>query len=281
MLALEPHPREVLQAGEPPGRLTSVGEKQDLVQALGVQEFAVLDFTKEMAARQAEDFVKDVVMDQFGVASLVMGHDQRLGAGRQGDARRLREWGRTRGLEVISIDAVTVQGEGGATVIVSSTAVRRALAAGDVAWAAAMLGRRYSFTGTVVRGEGRGARELGYPTANLVPADPEKLLPAAGVYAVRASFDGRTWPGVLNLGRRPTFGGGPTCIEVHVPGLSGSLYRTRLCVSFEAWLREERRFRNPVELGEQIARDVRAALEVIGRNKRQGQEEEACPSPQT
>jgi riboflavin kinase/FMN adenylyltransferase len=279
VLALEPHPREVLRPAGPPGRLTSVDEKQDLVRDLGAGEFVLLDFTKETAALKAEVFIEDMVMKQFGVTSLVMGHDQRLGAGRRGDAARLRDWGCTRGLEVLSVDAVTVEREDGTTVIVSSTAVRGALAAGNVERASVMLGRRYSFVGTVVRGDGRGSREVGYPTANLEPADPDKLLPAAGVYAVHASFNGRTWPGVLNVGRRPTFGEGPTCIEVHVPGSSGPLYGARLGVSFAARLREERRFRSSLDLGQQIARDIRAALALVGNTEQQ--EEEACPSPQT
>jgi riboflavin kinase/FMN adenylyltransferase len=281
LLALEPHPREVLRAAGPPGRLTTVAEKRELIRMLGVREFIVLDFTRDTASRRAEEFLEDVMIDRFGVTCLVMGHDQRLGAGRQGDAHRLGKWGQVRGLEVVSVDAVTMQDDAGATVIVSSTAIRLALASGDVRWAAAMLGRSHSFVGTVVRGHGRGAREVGYATANLVPADPEKLLPAPGVYAVNVAIEGRMWPGALNLGQRPTFGGGPTSIEVHVPGLSGPLYGARLRVSFKAWLRKERHFGSPLELAEQIGRDIDAALQAGGRNTEEEQEEEPCPSTQT
>jgi riboflavin kinase/FMN adenylyltransferase len=276
VLALEPHPQTILRPDAGPRRrLTSTEEKRNLVLGLGADSFHVLEFTREVAAMSAEDFVCDMVVSRFQVGVLVMGHDQRLGAHRRGDAESLSRWGALRGLEIVSVDAVTVSTGGASGAVVSSTAIRDALVNGNVAQAADMLGRPYSFVGTVVRGEGRGGREVGYPTANLVPVLGEKLMPRDGVYAVRTTHEGWAWPGVANVGCRPTFGGDTPSVEVHMAGFAGPLYDRRLTVDFVARIRDERRFPGPAELGSQIAQDLRRAMDILGTK----QEVHTCPSP--
>lgn len=254
------HPRTVL-AEEPPGpRLSSPGTRVALLRAAGVDAVRVLRFRRELAAKSPRQFLLDHVLPFGRLAALVVGYDFAMGRDRAGTAAHLTGLGAESGFTVRSVPPVFFGGSP-----ISSSRIRNALAGGQVEEAARLLGRPYRVVGLVVSGDGRG-RMLGFPTANLAVED-RLLLPGGGVYAVRiGGVSPATWPAVLNLGLRPTFGGGPVTAEAHLIGFTGDLLGRRLKVEFVARIREERRFEGPGALIEQIARDVGAARARLGES---------------
>jgi riboflavin kinase/FMN adenylyltransferase len=248
-----PHPIAVLQPDEAPCLLTSLEEKRALIEETGIDDLVLLRFSPKLACRSAEWFVRNVLLKKLNMRRLVIGYDFRFGRERQGDALYLESLGESAGFGVDIVPPVNFRDHP-----VSSTRVRTALVRGDVGSAGRMLGRRYSFAGRVVKGEGRG-RELTYPTANIDPEDAKKVLPAKGVYAVEARAAGRSRPGVLYIGTKPTYRGRRATIEVHVMGLEGNLYGKRIEVAFVKKLRDEIRFEREADLKEAIAGDVSTA----------------------
>lgn len=252
VVSFDPHPDVVLRkAFEAAPPLTPLGEKRARLEALGVDAFDVLPFTRELAALSPEAFVDEHLVRPFAPGALVVGANFALGHGRAGTPARLAAIGAARGFEV---EAVPLLERDGAAV--SSTRIRALLAEGRVAAAAPLLGRRYGLAGRVVRGEAMG-RALGYPTANL-RLHEEKLVPANGIYAVWARPAGATeWlPGAMSIGVRPTFGGQARTLEVHLLDWDGDLYGRDLEVEFVDWLRPERHFASAAALVEAMDRDV-------------------------
>ena len=230
-LTFDPHPAAVLNPERPPRCLMTASQKAELLCALGI-----------------------------GARAVVVGEGFRFGKSRAGDVAKLEGLGRDLGFDVVAVPAVLQDGGR-----VSSTRVRESLTAGDVTAAAALLGRPYFVEGKVVRGDGRG-RTIGIPTANL--AVENEVLPKEGVYAARVARPAAGPPGaaVVNLGRRPTFGGGgPTTTEAHLLDFNDDLYDQRLRVSFVARLRDERAFSGPEALRAQIQEDVRGARIVLAQ----------------
>jgi riboflavin kinase/FMN adenylyltransferase len=261
-ISFDPHPDLVLAKefrALPP--LTPLPEKRERLAAMGA-ELHVLPFTRELAALEPEAFVDAHLVGPFRPGWLVVGEDFALGRGRSGNVERLRAIGRERGFE---LEAVPLQREDGAPI--SSSRIRARLAEGDVASAAALLGRRYSLAGRVVHGDGLG-RTLGWPTANLRLHD-EKCLPSLGIYAVWTRIDGAgEWlPGAMSIGIRPTFGGQAVTLEVHLIDWSGDLYGRELEVEFVDWLRAELKFEGVGPLVEAIGADVRHARQRLADSR--------------
>jgi riboflavin kinase/FMN adenylyltransferase len=214
----------------------------------------MLPFTRELADLSAEDFVDRVLRERFRMSELLIGHDHGFGRGREGDVSTLRSLGIARGFRVDVVAPVeTDDGEP-----VSSSRIRRAIAAGDLDVAAAGLGRPYSVSGPVVHGDARG-RALGFPTLNVEAGSPRKLLPPDGVYAVDVATPRGRFGGMLNLGGRPTFGDHGRTIEAHLFDASGDFYGDLVQVGFVARLRDTRRFAGPDALMAQLAADEQAA----------------------
>ena len=259
VVTFDPHPREVL-TGHPVPLLTSLDERADAMEALGVQRFVVLPFSRDLSLLEPEDYVADVLLGTVGMREIVIGYDHRFGRKARGDRALLERLGERLGF---TVDVIPEQIEDDVTV--SSTEVRRLLAeVGDAERAAHLLGRPYRISGTVVRGDARG-RTIGYPTANLRPVDPRKLVPALGVYAVRATLaDGTKAGGMMNVGRRPTFEtDGARTIEVHLFDFDRDLYGQTLAVDVVARLRDERRFDGVEALVAQLGADAKAARAVL------------------
>ena len=255
MLTFEPHPRAFF-AGRPLFRLTPAPLKAALAAALGFNGVLVLPFDQALAAQSAEDFVHTMLVETLAIRAAVTGYDFHFGQARRGTPRFLAEQGVLHGFAVTIVDAV---GEGAAAV--SSTRVRGALAAGDIAAATKLLGWRFSVAGEVIRGDGRG-RDLGYPTANMT-LDPACEL-AEGIYAVRfLTADGVVRDGVASYGRRPTFGGGEPVLETFVFDYAGDLYGKNALVSFVAFIRPERHFDDAEALVAQMDQDSRDARAIL------------------
>lgn len=259
VLTFEPHPSRVLSPDRAPSTLMTVGQKAEILSRLGVDRLAVLPFTLELSREAPEEFARLVLQRALGARVVVVGSSFRFGHGRAGDVALLGRVGRQMGFEVHGIDPVFHEGEP-----ISSTRIREALARGAVEAARDLLGGRFFVDGTVVQGAGRG-RTLGIPTANLALLN--ETLPGTGVYACWCFSRGggpQVPPrAVVNVGRRPTFGGGEITVEAHVLDFDGSLYGSTLRVEFERRLREERAFPGPEALKEQIGRDIDEARRVL------------------
>ena len=246
------HPAEVLSDRGAPLLLTPLRERLRLLQEAGVDRVAVLDFDDAMVEMSPDDFAQRVLVDGLNAKFVAVGEDFRFGNRAQGSTETLAELGRRHGFGVA---IVPILHEDGAEI--RSTAIREAIAAGEVERAATLLGRPHVIRGVVVPGEGRGAT-IGVPTANI--SFPDRLaVPSRGVYAVFAELDGATLPAVANLGVRPTFGGETEVLEVHILDGDYELAGKEIGVQFVARLRDEQRFDGVDALVSQIQADIAAA----------------------
>ena len=251
-----PHPRAVLQDGARELRLlNSLEEKKELLRNLGVDRVEVLDFTRSFAALTAEQYLREILRDRFGVTTLLMGYDNRLGSDRL-TAGQLQPFTDDLGLELIELEPLSFRAER-RNLEISSTKIRQSLEQGDVLQANEMLGYGYSLTGVVVAGNRLG-RTIGFPTANMRLYEPLKLVPGRGVYVVEVEVLGKTWRGMTNIGLRPTVGGTFTTIETHILDFDEDIYGLPLRITFLRRLRDEVHFPSLDALKEQLAKDREA-----------------------
>ena len=262
LVTFHPHPLEVVNPAAAPRLLTLPDERQALLAGLGLDRVAVVPFTPEVARLGPEEFVRDVLRADYGMAELVLGYDHGFGRGRSGDLETLRRLGVSDGFAVDVVDPVVEEGRP-----ISSTAIRSAVAHGQLDQAARWLGRGYSVRGEVVPGAGRG-RGIGIPTINLAPPDPRKLLPPDGVYAAWVTLEGsgtggggwgKRYGGMMNQGARPTFGESQRALEVHLFGFTGDLYGATVTVEWVRRLRDVQAFPSRDALVAQLERDRSAA----------------------
>ncbi len=257
VVSFEPLPREHLMREQAPPRIGSARDRFERLQALGVDRVGLLRFNAALASMSASDFVRRLLVERLAVQEVWVGQDFRFGHRRGGDLALLAAMGQQHDFAAFAIDTHTHDGER-----VSSSAVRSALALGDLDVAAHLLGRPYSIAGRVVRGKQLG-RTLGYPTANLRVAGARPAL--SGIYAVRVGgiAAGVAWPGVASLGTRPTVGGIEPLLEAHLFDFDGDLYGRRIEVEFVAKLRDEEKFADLASLVVQMDEDARNARRVL------------------
>jgi len=253
VLTFEPHPREFFTPEQAPPRLTSLREKLALLRDEGIDHVYLYHFTRQASALEAGEFIETVLVKGLAVGHLIVGDDFRFGKGRRGDFALLVEYGARHGFTVESLPTINLDG-----VRVSSSAVREALGACDLAGAARLLGRPYAIAGRVVHGDKVG-RQLGFPTANIQLK--RKRVPLSGVFAVTVSGVAATpLPGVANIGVRPTLTAGlKPVLEVHLIDFDRDIYRAHVDVHFLHKLRDEKKFESREALKAQIAADVNAA----------------------
>ena len=257
VVTFDPHPEKVLRPEKAPHLLTARQHKISLIRALGVRHLLIIAFDKQFAATEPEDFVYELVTHSKPLREICVGHEWSFGKNRRGTLELLGKLGARWNFDVVGIQAVTLRnGE-----IVSSTAIRQAIDAGDLAKAAQMLGRDYTILGTVVRGDDLG-KKLGFPTANL--SAHSEQFPPNGVYFAEAILEGKTYPGVVNLGYRPTVSSerSERVLEIHLFDFERDIYGENLEVRFIRYLRPEKRFENVDALVHQIERDVQQAREL-------------------
>ncbi len=256
VLTFDPHPLALVAPEMAPRMLTTIDQRIEQFDAAGVDLVAVLPFNDAIRAMSARTFVSEILVDRLDAALIVAGEDFRFGEDRGGDASLLVRLGDDLGFDTAIIGLV------GGDAPISSTRIREAVVAGEVAAAAELLGRPFELRGTVVPGEGRGA-ETGIATANVnVPAS--SALPRHGVYAALSGV-AELVPAVVNIGVRPTFGPGAETIEVHLIDRSLDLRGREVRIAFVDWLREERTFAGIEELASQIKSDIEMAGELLGR----------------
>ena len=253
VLTFEPHPREFFAPDKAPTRLTSLREKLELLAGCGVDRVHVCRFDYRFAQTTAEDFIDRIIARGLGARWVLVGDDFRFGARRAGSFVMLKQAAASLNFEVAALPSVMLDGER-----VSSTALRQALAAGELERAGRLLGRTYSISGRVVRGDGLG-RKLGFPTANVQMK--HNRPPLTGIFTVRLHGAGpEALPGVASLGVRPTVKQqGAPVLEVHALDFSGDLYRRHVRVEFLNKLRDEEKYADLATLTRQIALDARNA----------------------
>ena len=257
LVTFEPHPLEVVNPQAAPLLLTTAAERREILAQTGLDYAVFLRFDRELASYSPERFVLEVLIGRCGMKELVIGHDHGFGRARSGDVETLKSLGRRHGFLVDVVSPVEVGGHP-----VSSTQIRRAIAGGDLATAARLMGRPYSVSGRVVPGAGRG-RSIGIPTLNLGDVPARKLLPPDGVYAAWVEWRGGRAAGMLNQGPRPTFGDTARGVEVHLFDFAGDLYNQWVKVEWVARLRDVRRFASPDDLQAQLQLDREQAQAVF------------------
>ncbi|MDD2050230.1 bifunctional riboflavin kinase/FAD synthetase [Pseudomonas putida] len=252
VVIFEPQPREYFAPDTAPARLARLRDKVALLAAEGVDRVLCLAFNQRLSKLSAAEFVDTILVDGLGVKHLEVGDDFRFGCDRVGDFEFLQQAGLSQGFTVEAAQTVELDG-----LRVSSTQVRQALANADFALAERLLGRPYRISGRVLHGQ-KLARQLGTPTANIQLK--RRRVPLSGVYLVSVELDGKAWPGVANIGVRPTVSGdGSAHLEVHLLDYAGDLYGRRLTVEFHHKLREEQRFASLEALKSAIDADIAAA----------------------
>jgi len=258
LLTFEPHPRKLLFPDQSLKLITPLQQKLGLITSAGIDHVIVVPFTRDFANLSAEEYILDFLVKKFCPNSIIIGYDHQFGHDRRGNIKLLEAHAGDCNYRVYEISAQLID-----EAAVSSTKIRHALQDGHVKEAAHMLGRPYSIKGKVVKGAQLG-RTIGYPTANIQPSDPEQLVPANGVYAIRAEYDGRTYNGMLNIGVRPTVSKELTLhIEANLFDFTGDLYDHELEISFIDRLRNEEKFPSIDALKEQLGKDKVAAQKVL------------------
>jgi riboflavin kinase/FMN adenylyltransferase len=260
VITFYPHPRTVLSSGNDIKMLTTQEERKNLLVKHGVENFLTINFTKEFASLTAEEFIYDYLINGIGVSEIVLGHDHHFGKGRSGNVELLKKIGAKENFSVITVDAFYINNE-----VVSSTKIRNALIEGDLKKANSLLGRNYSFSGTVIGGDKRG-RELGYPTANIKLSSQEKLLPAIGIYAVRVLLENEEHIGLLSIGKRPTFyNAGELVTEVYIYNFNCEIYGEVVTIELVERLRGEEKFNSSEDLINQMDKDKENGLKIFNK----------------
>ncbi|MCU0342443.1 MAG: bifunctional riboflavin kinase/FAD synthetase [Ignavibacterium sp.] len=258
VITFHPHPRTVLGNNNSVKMLSTQDEKITLLENHGVENFLTINFTKEFASLTAAEFIYDYLINGIGLSEIVLGPDHHFGKGRSGNVELLKKIGFKEKFSVTTVDAFYINGE-----VVSSTKIRNALNEGDLKRANNLLGRYYSFSGTVISGDMRG-RELGYPTANIKLSSQEKLLPAIGIYAVRVHLENEYHFGLLSIGKRPTFyNEGELVTEVYIYNFNRDIYGEYIKIDLVERLRGEEKFNSAEELISQMNKDKENGLKIF------------------
>ena len=256
VVTFHPHPEKVLRPEAAPHLLTATSHKIALIRDLGVGHLLIITFDKQFAATEPEDFAQQLVKHSKSLREICVGHEWSFGKNRRGNLELLNQFGARFDFGVVGIPPVKVNGE-----LVSSTTIRQAVEAGDLPKAARMLGREYTILGTVVSGDNRG-KKIGFPTANLSAHNEQ--FPPNGVYFAQAKLEEVIYPGVVNLGYRPTVGAGKSerTLEIHLFDFERDIYGKDLEVRFIRYLRPEKKFESVEALARQIDVDVKQAREL-------------------
>ena len=261
IITFRQHPQEVLSPQNKLPFLTDFSQRVNLLKNEGIEAIIILSFTHELAQLNARQFLS-LLKKYIRMRGLVIGYDFAIGRNREGNPNTLRDLGQLMNFSITEIPPLVINDE-----VVSSTAIRKALANGDMKKVQDLIGRAFSLHGRVITGAGRGM-ELGFPTANL-DIDPEQALPAEGIYATWSYINDKAYQSVTNIGKRPTFGGGKPIVEVYLLDYRSNLYEHELKIDIIERLRGEKKFDNAEELKKQITKDIeqgRAILNYRGRN---------------
>lgn len=255
VLTFWPHPREVLNKNiESLKYLTSLKEKLILFEKTGIDHLVLIEFTKEFSQLSSCEFIKNILVDKIGVRHLIIGYNHKFGKDQEGDLTSLKECSRIYNFTIEQAEVFKMEG-----VSISSSLIRNHLLLGELDISNKYLGYQYFIVGRVIEGN-RIGREIGFPTANIVPDDKHKLIPGDGVYAVDIKISDNLYRGMLNIGVRPTVSSeNNKTIEVHIIDFSGELYDKELIIYFRKRIRDEKKFANREQLRQQLIKDRETA----------------------
>lgn len=261
VFTFDTHPRMIVDSYFTPQLLTPNEEKRVLMSKTGIDNCIVLHFDEKMAEMTAFQFMKEVLHDHYNVKTLIIGYDHRFGHNRAETFDDYRKYGDEIGINVIKADEFTTKG-----VSISSSAIRKLIADGEVEQAGNLLGYRYFIEGKVIGGYREG-HKIGFPTANIEVEDSMKLIPRNGVYAVNVNLNGikRQMRGMMNIGNRPTFGKYQTTLEVNIFDFSDDIYGQTINVEFVSRLRDEHKFNNINDLIARLTIDKKMAEKILSK----------------
>jgi len=262
LMTFDPHPMKVLAPERNMKLLITPGEKERLIDSMGVNILLYVNFTKEFSRLLPEEFIKEILVGKIKVKEIIVGSNYAFGKNKKGTVDLLRRWGEKCGFGVRAVRNAEVHDQ-----VVSSSSIRSLLQKGAVREVSKFLGRVYSIEGTVIKGKGRGQKILHIPTANITT--PVEIAPKEGVYAVRVGLKGTVYDGVANIGKNPTFGNSQLSYEVHLLDFSGDLLGENIRIYFVDRLRNEKTFPNAESLENRIKDDIKLAREILG-GKREG-----------
>ena len=253
----DPHPMKVVAPHKPTPLIMTLCEKEHVLEDLGLDYLVLAEFDKEFAAKDPRAFIEEVLVDSLNVKEVWVGHDYSFGRGKAGKVEFLRDLGREFGFSVNVVPPYKRGGE-----IVSSSRIRGLISKGDVKGASKLLGRNLIIRGYVVHGKSLG-KGIGFPTANINVIS--EVMPKMGIYAVYAVLKGISYPGVINIGTAPTFGGTSVTFEVHIFDFDHNIYNRKIDIELVERLRSERTFGSVDDLVEQIKDDCRRARKILKR----------------
>jgi len=251
----------IISSGKAPALLTSYDEKKEILTECGIDYVVFLPFNNDLANYDPREFVKDFLIDRFGLSELIVGYDHRFGKGGAGDTHLLKTLGKEMDFSVEVVPPLLKDGRP-----ISSSAVRGCLSSGDVRSASENLGRLYSFVGEVVAGDKRG-RKLGFPTANIKVSneqDEVKLIPLEGIYAVIVQVGRKQYSGALHIGPRPTFLDLDKVIELYIIDFKADIYGKKVKVECVEYIRDITSFESAIDLISQMNNDVERVREILG-----------------
>jgi len=253
------HPRTVIHPGSICRVITTVEEKQKALFDMGVDNIVMLDFTKELSNLTADEFYNGLLVQRLKTREIVIGYDHAFGKNREGNIDYLLKLSEKTGVLITQIGEESFGSE-----IISSTLLRSEIDSGNMKKVEMLLGRKYTVTGKVVTGAGRGGGKLGFPTANILPDNPDKVIPAEGVYAVKVFLSsGEKRDGMLNIGKNPTFDGAEKTIEVNIFNFSRDIYGEAVTLEFHDRIRDEVKFSSPQDLIEQLKNDETVIRKIL------------------
>ncbi|HSZ25290.1 MAG TPA: bifunctional riboflavin kinase/FAD synthetase [Cytophagaceae bacterium] len=257
-----PHPRKIIGTGnlQDVKSLSTLEEKIDLLSSRGIDHLLIIPFNREFSELSSQDFIKNILQDTIGTKKLIIGYDHKFGKNREGSFDYLQKESIQYGFEVEEIPRQDLN-----DIAISSTEIRNALNCGNVSKATLYLEQPYQLKGIVVKGKQLG-RTIGFPTANIKVNDPEKLIPADGVYAVRVKYKNELFGGMLNIGYRPTVEGKDRTIEVYIIDFTAEIYGEELEVYFLEFIRTEQKFSSIEELKEQLKIDESNVRSILSKN---------------
>lgn len=259
IVTFDPHPREIINPGDAGIKLlTTLQERREILEEIGIDLMVVIPFDRDFSLLSSEEFVHDIIFQKIGVSEFVIGYDHQFGKNREGTIETIERIGKE-----LAFDTYVVSKKEVGAQTVSSTAIRHAISGeGNVEQAAEFLQRPYRLNGVVIHGDKRG-KEIGYPTANIKPEDPRKIIPREGVYAVKVRFENQWYGGMMNIGKRPTFEGQEQRLEVHIFDFDEDIYGKEVQVRFLKRIRNEKKFSGVGELVEQLEEDKKKALQIL------------------
>ena len=254
LLTFDPHPRKVVQPSNAPMLLQTIEERSEILSKLGLEIIFVQPFTKAFSKLNAEEYVKDILVNQLNVEHLLVGYNHRFGRNRTANIFDLKKLGKKYKFSVGEIQAHIVN-----KITVSSTKIRHAINNGNIKYANSLLGHTYKLKGIVMKGRQNG-KKIGFPTANVKINEREKILPKNGVYAVKVNYNEMTNLAMMNIGTNPTFSGNYISNEVHLINWDGNLYKIEIEIFFIERIRDEKKFNSIQDLSIQLQNDKNYVL---------------------